>query len=116
MTTSKGGRLRHVPLTRWLAAALTEHRHRRGERVPLQDHGQPLTRQIVQTRAKPAARRAGLVAGATPWRDRPTAPRLQSFGDLGETAPRMTGESISPGKKLAVRQGFEFSPPHGVND
>ena len=57
MTTPKGGRLRHVPLTRRLAAALSEHRHLRSTRVLCQDDAEPFTRQIVQTRAKRAAAR-----------------------------------------------------------
>jgi integrase len=60
VTTPKGGRLRHVPLTRRLATALGEHRHLRCARVLCQDDTEPLTRQIVQTRAKRAARKAGL--------------------------------------------------------
>ena len=60
VTTPKGGRLRHVPLTRRLAAALSEHRHLRSARVLCQDDAEPLTRQIVQTRAKRAARKGGL--------------------------------------------------------
>ena len=60
VTTPKGGRLRHVPLTRRLAAALGEHRHLRSARVLCQDNTEPLTRQIVQTRAKRASRKAGL--------------------------------------------------------
>jgi integrase len=60
VTTPKGGRLRHVPLTRRLAAALGEHRHLRSARVLCQDNTDPLTRQIVQTRAKRASRKAGL--------------------------------------------------------
>ncbi len=63
VTTPKGGRLRHVPLTRRLAAALSEHRHLRSARVLCQDDTEPLTRQIVQTRAKRAARKAGLMHG-----------------------------------------------------
>ncbi len=63
VTTPKGGRLRHVPLTRRLAAALGEHRHLRSARVLCQDNAEPFTRQIVQTRAKRAARRAGLAPG-----------------------------------------------------
>jgi integrase len=63
VTTPKGGRLRHVPLTRRLAAALSEHRHVRSTRVLCQDDTEPLTRQIVQTRAKRAARKAGLMHG-----------------------------------------------------
>ena len=60
VTTPKGGRLRYVPLTRRLAAALAEHRHLRSTRVLCQDDGAPLTRQIVQTRVMRAARRAGV--------------------------------------------------------
>src|SRR5205085_193302 len=61
VTTPKGGRLRHVPMTRRLAAALSDHRHLRSTRVLCQDSTEPLTRQIVQTRAKRAARKAGLM-------------------------------------------------------
>lgn len=63
VTTPKGGRLRHVPLTRRLTAALSEHRHLRSARVLCQDDTEPLTRQIVQTRAKRAARKAALMHG-----------------------------------------------------
>ena len=65
VTTPKGGCLRYVPLTRRLAAALSEHRHLRSVRVLCQDNVEPLTRQIVQTRAKRATRRAGLVSCAS---------------------------------------------------
>lgn len=60
VTTPKGGRLRHVPLTRRLAAALAAHRHLRSTRVLCQDDAAGFTRQIVQTRVKRAARRAGV--------------------------------------------------------
>jgi integrase len=60
VTATKGGRVRHVPLTRRLATALAEHRHLRSPRVLCQDDNQPLTRQIVQTRVKCASRVAGL--------------------------------------------------------
>jgi site-specific recombinase XerD len=53
--------MRHVPMTRRLAVALSEHRHLRSSRVLCQDDNEPLTRQIVQTRAKRAAHKAGLL-------------------------------------------------------
>lgn len=65
VTTPKGGRIRHVPMTKRLTAALSEHRHLRSMRVLCQDDTEPLTRQIVQTRAKRAARRAGVVRGSS---------------------------------------------------
>ena len=64
VTTTKGGRSRHVPMTRRLAAALNEHRHLRSTRVLCQDDAEAFTRQIVQTRAKRAAKRAGVLHGS----------------------------------------------------
>jgi integrase len=43
VTVPKGGRLRYVPLTLRLAAALRDHRHLRSSRVLCQDDGQALT-------------------------------------------------------------------------
>jgi integrase len=60
VTVPKGGRLRYVPLTLRLAAALRDHRHLRSPRVLCQEDGQPLTRQMVQYRALRAGRRAKL--------------------------------------------------------
>jgi integrase len=60
VTVPKGGRLRHVPLTRRLARALRDHRHLRSSRVLCQDDREPLTRRMVQSRVRRASRRAGL--------------------------------------------------------
>jgi integrase len=62
--TPKGGLPRHVPMTMRLAAALGEHRHLRSTRVLCQDDLKPFTRQIVQTRASRAAKRAGVLHGS----------------------------------------------------
>ena len=61
--TPKSGRLRYVPLTRRLTAALAEHRHLRSKRVLCQDDGTPFTRQIVQNRMILAAKRANVQEG-----------------------------------------------------
>jgi integrase len=60
VTSPKGGRSRQVPLTRRLLVALRACRHLRASRVLCQDNGEPLTRQMVQTKVKGAARRAGV--------------------------------------------------------
>jgi integrase len=60
VTVPKGGRLRYVPLTVRLTAALRDHRHLRSLRVLCQEDGQPLTRQMVQYRVLRASRRAKL--------------------------------------------------------
>jgi integrase len=61
--TPKGGRLRYVPLTQRLTAALVEHRHLRSKRVLCQTDGSPFTRQIAQNRMILAAKRAKLRKG-----------------------------------------------------
>jgi integrase len=60
LTSTKGGRVRHVPLTKRLAAALKELRHLRGPRVLCGNDGSPLTQRLVQGLVARAARRANL--------------------------------------------------------
>lgn len=60
VASPKGGRLRYVPLTARLAAALRENRHLRGALVLYQDDGAPLTEGLVQGFVRRAAQRAGL--------------------------------------------------------
>jgi integrase len=61
--TPKNGRLRYVPLTRRLAAALAEHRHLRSRRVLCQETDAPFTRQIVQNRMRLASKRSNVRMG-----------------------------------------------------
>lgn len=48
VTSTKGGRVRYVPLTVRLAEALQQHRHLRGVRVLCQDDNSPLTQKICR--------------------------------------------------------------------
>ncbi len=63
VTATKGGRPRHVPLTKRLHEALSGHRHLRGKRVLTTKQGQPLTQKMVQNFMKWAARRANVKPG-----------------------------------------------------
>ena len=63
VTTTKGGRLRYIPLTLRLTAVLREHRHLRGPRVLCDVDGTPFTRQMMQWRVKRASRRANVAEG-----------------------------------------------------
>jgi len=56
VTTTKGGRLRYVPMTTRLAAGLHAHRHLRSDRVLCQDDGSPLTQKIVREHVRRSAR------------------------------------------------------------
>ena len=59
VTSTKGERLRYVPMTKRLAAALRDHRHLRSARV-LVDRGRTLSQKMIQDRVRWASRRAGL--------------------------------------------------------
>jgi integrase len=64
VTLPKSGRLRHVPLTTRLAAALREHRHLRSDRVLCLPDGAALTQDMVGDHVRRAAKRARIgVAG-----------------------------------------------------
>jgi len=60
VTSTKGGRLRYVPLTTRLAGALRAHRHLRGARVLCESDGRPLSQKVMQCLVRRAAKRAGL--------------------------------------------------------
>ena len=60
VTATKGGRVRHVPLTVRLAAALRAHQHLRHKRVLTTKTGEALTQKMVQDRVRWAARKARL--------------------------------------------------------
>jgi integrase len=62
VTVPKGGRLRYVPLTARLAAALRDHRHLRGSRVLCLRDGSALTQDMVSDHVCRAARRAHVAA------------------------------------------------------
>jgi integrase len=58
VTMPKSGRLRYVPMTTRLAAALRAHPHLRHRRVLCQTNGEPFTPKIVADYARRAARAA----------------------------------------------------------
>ena len=63
VTAPKSGRLRYVPLTIRLAAALRDHRHLRGQCALSKEDGRALRQREVQGLGLRAARRANLANG-----------------------------------------------------
>ena len=63
VTTPKGGRLRHLPLTKRLGEALRCARHLRGLRVLCDGAGVPLTQKVVQVLVRRTAKRANVKPG-----------------------------------------------------
>jgi integrase len=60
VTTPKSGRMRYIPLTVRLDAALRDHRHLKGPRVLCSNRGAPLNQRQVQGLVLRAARRGNL--------------------------------------------------------
>ena len=60
MTEPKMGRIRYVPLTARLAAALRQHQHLRGQRVLVNRDGRSFTLEMVEDQVRWAACRSGL--------------------------------------------------------
>jgi integrase len=60
ITTTKGNRIRYVPLTVRLRDALKHHRHLRGQRVLYRGDGQAMTASALVETIGRAARRANL--------------------------------------------------------
>ncbi len=58
--STKGGRVRYVPMTTRLVAALRDGRHLRGPRVMYRENGKPLTEGTIAYAVSRAAQRAGL--------------------------------------------------------
>ena len=63
VTAPKGGRLRYIPLTKRLVAALHAHRHLLGPLVICAGDGRPLSQRVVQGYVRRAARKAHLQHG-----------------------------------------------------
>jgi len=94
VTSPKGGRLRYVPLTRRLAAALRGHRHLRGARVLCEADGRPMTQKVLQCLVRRAARRAGLTHDGLA---RPAPHVLLAPGDAGRAGPGDSGAGRAQG-------------------
>ena len=60
LTSTKGNRVRWVPLTRRLAAALQQHRHLRNTRVLCRDNGRPFAEYHLVDLLRKVGRRANV--------------------------------------------------------
>jgi len=110
VTTTKGGRSRHVPMTERLAVALKSHRHLRGKRVLVQSSGEPLTMKIVQDRIARAARSAGVRPGVHILRHT-FCSHLAMRG-----APARAIQELAGHKDLKTTQRYMHISPAAVDD
>jgi integrase len=62
VTTTKGNRVRYVPMTKRLTTALQQHRHLRGPRVLCEPDGTPLGEDALRYLVERSTRAAGLIS------------------------------------------------------
>jgi integrase len=110
VTAPKGGRVRYVPLTQRLAAALKALRHLRGTRVVIQANGEPLTMRIVQGMVARAARRAGIRSGVHILRH--TVGSHMAMGGV----PARAIQEILGHQNLGTTQRYMHISPAAVED
>jgi integrase len=104
--STKSGRLRYVPMTVRLAAALRDGRHLRGPRVLYRDNGKPLTEGSVACAVIRSARRAGL-PGNGPHRLRHT---FCSHLAMRGAAPRAIQELAGHANITTTQRYMHLSP------
>jgi integrase len=109
ITTTKGGRLRYVPLTKRLAEALRAARHLRGPLVLYRLDGNPLTENDLRDLVLRAAKRAGL-RGTGPHMLRHTfCSHLAMKG-----APARAIQELAGHRDLATTQRYMHVSPTAV--
>jgi integrase len=109
VTATKGGRVRHLPLTVRLAAALQEARHLKGARVLCDRHGASLTQKEVQVTMRRVARKAQGEAR----RPHPAAHLLFSSGH--ERSPARAIQELAGHQDLASTQRYMHLSPAALD-
>ncbi len=109
VTAPKNGRVRYVPLTDRLAAALKGYRHLRSERVLSKDDGTPLTRQGAWSHVRYAARHAGVPTGVHILRHT-FCSHLAMRGAPGRAIQELAGH-----QELSMTQRYMHLSPFALN-
>jgi integrase len=110
VTVPKGGRLRYVPLTIRLAAALREHRHLRSDRVLCQPEGAAMSADIVKHHVERAARRAQIAESGVHRLRHTFCSHLAMRG-----APARAIQELAGHKDLATTQRYMHLSPAALD-
>ena len=110
VSTPKGGCSRRVTMTPRLAAALSKHKHLRGDRVLCLEDGTPLTQKQVQKLVRKAAREAGLADGGVHILRHTFCSRLAMRGATARAIQELAGH-----KDLSTTQNYMHLSPAAVD-
>lgn len=111
LTAPKGGRLRYVPMTDRLWAALRERRHPRGRRVLCQDDGSPMTTKMVADGVRRAAQKAQLTREGAHVLRHTFCSHLSMCG-----APARSIQEAAGHQDLRTTQRYMHLSPTAVNE
>jgi site-specific recombinase XerD len=111
VSSTKGGRLRYVPLTRRLASALQGHRHLRGARVLCLDDGTPMPEHTVTDLLQKVARRANLRNNGAHILRHTFCSHLAMRG-----APARAIQELAGHRDLATTQRHMHLSPNAIDD
>ena len=109
LTVPKGGRLRYVPLTVRLAAALRDHRHLRSDLVLCQPDGSPVSADIVKHHVERAARRAQIAQNGVHRLRHTFCSHLAMRG-----APARAIQELAGHQDLSTRQRYMHLSPAAI--
>lgn len=117
ITSTKGGRIRYVPLTKRLVDALKAHRHLRGARVLCESDGRPLTANRVAGLVERAARTAGLAIGRKPRHIGPHVLRHTFCSHLAmRGAPVTAIQQLAGHRDLSTTMRYMHLSPQAVEN
>jgi integrase len=111
VSSTKGGRLRYVPLTQRLATALQAHRHLRSERILCLDDGRPMPEYVVESLLKKVARRANLRNNGPHILRHTFCSHLAMRG-----APARAIQELAGHRDLSTTQRYMHLSPNAIND
>ncbi|MFN7982531.1 MAG: tyrosine-type recombinase/integrase [Vicinamibacterales bacterium] len=117
ITSTKGGRVRYVPMTQRLAAALKRSRQLRGPRVLCEADGKPLTANALTYLLERASRKAGLATGRKPRHAGPHVLRHTFCSHLAmRGAPVRAIQELAGHRDLATTQRYMHLSPVAIEN
>jgi len=115
ITSTKGGRVRYVPLTDRLATHLKQQRHLRSPRVLCESDGRPLDANALVYILGRAVRRAGLAVGRKPRSAGPYVLRHTFCSRLAmRGAPVVSIQALAGHRALATTQRYMHLSPLAI--
>jgi len=111
VSSTKGGRVRYVPMTRRLTAALQAHRHLRGSRVLCQDDGSPMPEHAVTDLLGKVARIANVRNNGTHILRHTFCSHLAMRG-----APARAIQELAGHKDLSTTQRYMHLSPRAITE